>query len=203
MDSAEQLQPVAAPSGRAFRFMCLRCSSVLEARESQSGSPGRCPSCAALFTIPMLDPLTGLAAGGADPGQDGELPAPVHAYAAAGHNAPRIMRLEDDSLRIVCPRCEHQSPVSADNCEGCGMPFTMSGMGQTLGRAPGSMAALWMGVLAMFMGLCPLVGIIPGVIAIFLGISSFRKRGGSDAVAGIILGVLGCAISLVMLLVMS
>ena len=90
--------------GHRFQFRCLRCRSVLEARSSQSGQQARCPTCDASFAVPIIDAQTGLAASDADPGDDGELPTPMHAYAAAGDKAPRIIRKGDDTLAIGCSR---------------------------------------------------------------------------------------------------
>ena len=57
------------------------------------------------FTIPKVNVRTGLALTDADPGDDGQDPTPVHAYAAAGGNAPRIERTATDRSP---DRKEHQ-----------------------------------------------------------------------------------------------
>ncbi len=128
MRSVRRDNTMNAPAcGPTFRFRCLRCGSVLEARIAQVGERARCPSCDAVFVVPQVDPRTGLALGGADPGHDGQYPAPVHAYAAAGHAAPRIVRLPDDSLVIECPNCLHRTDIKANNCPACGRPFFPGG----------------------------------------------------------------------------
>jgi DNA-directed RNA polymerase subunit M/transcription elongation factor TFIIS len=127
---AERAQPE-----RAYCFRCLRCGSMLEAHAGQAGQAGRCPTCDAGFTIPEFDPRTGAAKGHADPGDDGENPTPMHAYAAAGQHAPKLVRRPDDTLVIECPRCERQSPVSSNNCPGCGLPFTLEGATQSASAA--------------------------------------------------------------------
>ena len=87
---------------------------------------GQCPTCGNNITIPILDRYGRLI----DPKtrqiikQD---PHPVHAYAAAGERAPRIQRQKDGKQVITCPRCNGLSPITANNCKGCGMPFTMEG----------------------------------------------------------------------------
>src|SRR5947209_11398302 len=40
---------------------------------------------------------------------------PVHAYAAAGERAPRILRRNDGTQNIQCPRCNSVSPITANN----------------------------------------------------------------------------------------
>lgn len=177
--------------------------SVLEALSSQCGQEARCPTCDAVFCIPNIDPASGLATGNADPGADGENPTPMHAYAAAGHKAPRILRKHDDTLVIECPRCSRQSPITSDNCPQCGLPFTLEGASAavTTHEPRSGHLPLVLGIIAVPLGLCAGVGIVPGVIAIILGLKVFledrtgRERGA--AIAGVVLGILASLISVV------
>jgi predicted RNA-binding Zn-ribbon protein involved in translation (DUF1610 family) len=193
--------------GRSFQFQCLRCGSVLEASSSQSGLNGKCPSCGALFLVPAMDERTGLAVGNADPGDDGELPAPVHAYAAAGQYAPRIVREVDDATVIECPRCGKHSSITADNCRTCGLPFTLDGVAWRSPTAAGGLAqmAAAIGVLAIPASLCGgLVGIILGVTAILMGIYAVQPRAakgwGSAAEWAVMLGLIACGMGAALLL---
>jgi predicted RNA-binding Zn-ribbon protein involved in translation (DUF1610 family) len=190
--------PTRPPPGRLFQFQCLRCGSVLEARSSQAGRQGKCPSCAAIFTVPELDPRTGLARTNADPGEDGENPAPVHAYAAAGTMAPQILRREDERLSIRCPRCQTDSEISANACPKCGLPFTMEGM--TFRPMTASTPLGWttatLGIVAILLSCTP-AGIVPAVIAIGCGLYSWSDRslsGASGVKLGLVLGIIAAMI---------
>ena len=168
----------------------------------QAGREGRCPSCAAVFVVPELDPRTGLAVTNADPGEDGENPAPVHAYAAAGAMAPRLERKQDDSLVIHCPRCKKESPIRANSCPQCGLPFTMEGMTYhpaTAGARSGS-GALALGLIALPLGLCGGIGIVPALIAIILGLSAVENKRGQGITAahiGVALGIVSALLALI------
>ena len=113
-------------SGKRYGFLWGYCSSRLEATESMAAQEGECPTCGNQITIPILDRHDRLI----DPKtrqiikQD---PHPVHAYAAAGDRAPKIIRAKEGKQYIVCPRCAATSPITANNCKSCGMPFTMEG----------------------------------------------------------------------------
>ncbi|HEY7116174.1 MAG TPA: hypothetical protein VH475_06295, partial [Tepidisphaeraceae bacterium] len=95
--------------GRRYGFNCGYCSSRLEATEAMGAQEGQCPTCGNNITIPILDRYGRLI----DPKtrqiikQD---PHPVHAYAAAGERAPKIIRQKDQKQIIVCPRCNGASP---------------------------------------------------------------------------------------------
>lgn len=190
---------------RALRFRCLRCASVLEASAAQSGREARCPSCDAVFTVPAIDPQTGLAINHADPGDDGELPAPVHAYAAAGHAAPRLVRLPDDTLVIECPNCLRQADIRADGCPGCGRPFTLEGASQVARTSLGEQGheALVVAILALPLSFCGGFGIVPGLLAVGLGLRRlFRARAGDGStsqVVAVVLGLAACMISILLL----
>jgi hypothetical protein len=187
--------------GPSFRFRCLRCASVLEARASQSGREGRCPSCDAMFTIPQVDPETGLAAGNADPGEDGELPAPVHAYAAAGHAAPRIIRMPDDNLVIECPSCQRQSPITANGCPQCGRPFTLEGALQRVdvSQSAAGTQALSLAVVAILLSFFGGIGMVPGIAALVVALRDLaggrEKASRRNSVIGFVLALVGCVIS--------
>lgn len=137
----------------------------------------------------------------ADPGDDGQNPTPVHAYAAAGEKAPGIVRREDDSLFIRCPRCERENPITADNCRDCGLPFTLEGAEFSVGTAQSSGVdtALILGAVAVPLSMCGGIGFIPGVLAIVMGWHSQNQRETSRhraGWAGVILGLIACTISL-------
>lgn len=195
---AEPPAPAAsAGDGRLFHFQCLRCGSILEARSTQSGQPGKCPTCAAVFVVPEMDPRTGLARSDADPGEDGENPAPVHAYAAAGAMAPRLVRHEDDSLAIECPRCGRESAVTENNCPHCGLPFTMEGVSATAVATASGLAhpALALGIAGLLFNACLGLGAALGLIAIIAGVLALNQRHARNktvAVAGIVLGAIDC-----------
>lgn len=200
---------VAAPKGaeaanfRRLRFACQRCASSLEALASQSGQPGRCPTCGAVFVVPAVDPQTGHADGVAAVPDDGQLPTPVHAYATAGRSAPRIVRRADGTQVIVCPRCRREMPVDADACTGCGQPFTIEGASQPAGAVEPldnnlAVAALTVGVLGVLSFCAPVLA----PVAIGLGVAGIRRAtrlgplgtGYSMALAGIILGLVAIAL---------
>ncbi|HEY2587660.1 MAG TPA: DUF4190 domain-containing protein [Tepidisphaeraceae bacterium] len=182
--------------GKRYGFNCGYCSSRLEATEAMGGQEGQCPTCGNNITIPILDRYGRLI----DPKtrqiikQD---PHPVHAYAAAGERAPAIMRAKDGKQSIRCPRCSAISPITANNCKSCGMPFTMEG---TTIEATGSnngfcVASLVLGII----GLIPCTFLIAALLAIIFGVIGYNqvsKAGGEGggkgmAIAGIILGVIG------------
>ena len=168
------------------------------------GQPGQCPTCNATFTVPQMDPRTGLTISHADPGDDGENPTPVHAYAAAGEKAPRIIRLEDDSAVIECPRCERQSPIRSDSCLSCGLPFTMEGMNPSVCTRAGSKAstAVIFALIALPLSFYGGIGIVPGAIACLLGFRSQTGEGTSDrvqAILAILLGGFACVLSATLL----
>ena len=195
----------APASGLTFRFRCLRCASVLEAPVAQAGGQARCPSCDAVFVVPQVDPMTGLALGGADPGDDGQYPAPVHAYAAAGHAAPQIVRLPDDSLVIECPNCRQQTDIKANNCPACGRPFTLEGSATSPDARSSATNVLVLGMISLPLLLLCGVGAIVGLIAVISGLQTIRQQPGDrrnrEAIAGIILGALSCLIGLGVVLV--
>jgi hypothetical protein len=192
--------------GKRFGFNCGYCSSRLEATEAMCSQEGQCPTCGNSIIIPILDrygrlidPMTGKIIK-----QD---PHPVHAYAAAGERAPKIVRHPDGSQSIQCTKCHSYSSISSNNCKSCGMPFTMEGT--TLEAAGSSngfcVASLVLGIIGIFAA----CAIIPSVLAIVFGIigymqisknSSGEGGGGKGmAIAGIICGAIGGFLGLIIL----
>ena len=188
-----------AAAGRRFGFNCGYCSSRLEANESMSGQEGQCPTCGNAIVIPILDRYGRLI----DP-MTGKIikpdPHPVHAYAAAGERAPRILRSDDNRQHIMCPRCQALSPIAANNCKSCGMPFTMEGTTlEASGTSNGfCVASLVLGII----GIPAFCAVVPGILAIIFGIIGYNQvtksgaEGGGKgmAIAGIICGAVGTAI---------
>ncbi|HEV2296189.1 MAG TPA: DUF4190 domain-containing protein [Tepidisphaeraceae bacterium] len=186
-------RPVAG--GKRFGFNCGYCSSRLEANEGMAAQEGQCPTCGNNITIPILDRYGRLI----DP-KSGQIikqdPHPVHAYAAAGERAPRILRSEGNQ-QILCPRCQALSPITANNCKSCGMPFTMEGTTlEASGTSNGfCVASLVLGII----GLPAACAVIPSVLAIVFGIIGYNQvsrtgmEGGGKgmAIAGIVCGVIG------------
>ena len=182
--------------GKRYGFNCGYCSSRLEATEAMGAQEGQCPTCGNNITIPILDRYGRLI----DPKtrqiikQD---PHPVHAYAAAGERAPGIIRSQDGKHSIRCPRCSSVSPITANNCKSCGMPFTMEG---TTLEATGTnngfcVAGLVLGII----GLIPCTFALPSALALVFGIIGYRQvtkdgntgGGRGMAIAGIIMGGIG------------
>lgn len=198
--AASQAAPAQFPGmragGKRYGFNCGYCSSRLEATEAMGAQEGQCPTCGNNITIPILDRYGRLI----DPKtrqiikQD---PHPVHAYAAAGERAPAIVRAKDGKQSIRCPRCSAVSPITANNCKSCGMPFTMEG---TTIEATGTnngfcVASLVLGIISLI----PCTFGITNVLAIIFGIVGYNQvtKGGGEgggkgmAIAGIILGAVG------------
>src|SRR5436190_6022918 len=95
--------------GKRYGFNCGYCSSRLEATESMAAQEGQCPTCGNNIVIPILDRYGRLI----DPRTNQIIkqdPHPVHAYAAAGDRAPKILLPPDASQVIQCPRCATMSP---------------------------------------------------------------------------------------------
>jgi hypothetical protein len=126
----------------------------------------------------------------------------MHAYAASGHQAPRIHRLPDGALEIECPRCGRRCAITANNCSACGVPFTIEGVPtarSVRGDAFGT-AALVLGILGV--PLCVLF--VPSGLAVIFGLLSwFRQpthRPSGIALAGLILGVLALGLGILFVL---
>ncbi len=189
-------------TGRRYGFNCAHCSSRLEATESMAAQEGQCPTCGNMITIPILDRYGRLI----DPKTREVIklpPHPVHAYAAAGDRAPRILRQPDGRQVILCPRCQAQSPIGANNCRACGMPFTMEG---TTVEASGAsngfcVAALVLGIVgipAACTVVLPLLAIVFGGIGYAQVSRADGARAGKGlAIAGIVCGLIGCLLGLI------
>ncbi len=196
--------PPSAPQAR-FHFHCPLCNSVLEATTGLSGRPGTCPSCATVLSIPELDRRSGQVGQIRILRGDPQDPTPVHAYAAAGGRAPKIVRDEDDRPAIVCPRCETKSPADVDRCDGCGLPFTLEGVsyesveGTANGYAVLSLVMALIGLPCFALAVPQFLAVVFGVTAVAQISRSPHRRGLGMAVAGLIIG----SLSLVFLLLTS
>lgn len=182
------------PIGRPFSFMCAQCSSRLEAHAGMVGQRGQCPTCGVEFTIPA--PFgKGFRVGGTEP--ENEYAQPVHAYAAAGDKAPRILRGPDGKQAIECPRCKRLNEPNRNNCSLCAMPFTLEGAeggsapSQGNGLATASLVLGIVGVPGSFI-------LVPSLLALVFGFLSLRGQtaeGGSpgrgSSIAGTVLGAIG------------
>jgi DNA-directed RNA polymerase subunit RPC12/RpoP len=187
--------------GRRYGFNCGDCSSRLEATEAMAAQDGQCPTCGNNITIPILDRYGRLI----DPKTNQIIkqdPHPVHAYAAAGERAPSIVRHTDGKQTIVCPRCSSASPISANNCKACGMPFTMEGTtleaaGSSNGFCVASLVLGIIGLPAACTFITPLLAVIFGIIG-FNQVTKTGSEGGGKgmAIAGMICGGIGCALAL-------
>jgi ribosomal protein L40E len=186
--------------GKRYGFNCAYCSSRLEATESMAAQDGQCPTCGNNITIPILDRYGRLI----DPKtrqiikQD---PHPVHAYAAAGERAPKILRQGNDKQLIQCPRCSAMSPITANNCKGCGMPFTMEGTtleasGTSNGFCVASLVLGIIGIPAACTFVTPLLAVIFGIIGYNQVTKAGVEGGGKGmAIAGITCGIAGCLLA--------
>jgi hypothetical protein len=182
-----------------FNFQCPCCSSMLESHVGLSGQHARCPTCNARLVVPRLDHQTGVAQTAdllEDKQQD---PTPMHAYAASGHLAPRIIRGEDDTLAIQCPRCRAHTDINADACPSCGVPFTTDGMVVKPLASGGETLAGWS--FACGIAAVPLFALyLPAALAVLLGLISWFRRAAPAppgyATAGMVLGTLALAIAL-------
>lgn len=191
----------AAGGGRRYGFNCQYCSSRLEANTAMAGQEGHCPTCGNTIVIPILDrygrlidPMTGNVIK-----QD---PHPVHAYAAAGERAPRILRDDAGAQFIACPRCGTTNTIGANNCKNCGMPFTMEGT--TLEAAGSSNGFATASLVLGIIGLPAFCAIIPSLLAIIFGAIALQQTGreGSSgggrglAIAGLLCGIAGIVMAL-------
>ena len=196
--AVDAMSGTAAP-GRRYGFNCQYCSSRLEANSRVAGQEGQCPTCSNTIVIPILDrsgrlidPMTGKVIK--------QAPHPVHAYAAAGDRAPLIERGDDGHQYIRCPRCKTSSPIEANNCRNCGMPFTMEGTTlEAVGGGGGGMAtaSLVLGIV----GLPTFCTVLVPLLAVVFGLLALRQTdagGRGMAIAGIICGSIGLFMSLAM-----
>ncbi|NQU75908.1 MAG: DUF4190 domain-containing protein [Planctomycetes bacterium] len=181
------------PLGRIFSFRCSQCNSPLEAYTGLIGRQVQCPTCAVQFEVPPPDGRI-KRAGGTE--LQTEYAQPVHAYAAAGDNAPKIVRLLDGRQAIRCPRCKAVNSVDANSCRTCAAPFTLEGAAESAsaGRISGlGIASLVLGII----GLLTFFVFIPSVLAVVFGALGLREKKPGEAsswrlaIAGLILGVLG------------
>jgi hypothetical protein len=192
--------PPTAPAlrGRRYGFPCPYCSSRLEATESMASQAGTCPTCGNSILIPYLDSRGRLI----DPTTHQIIkpdPHPVHAYAAAGHRAPTIID-KDGQPMIECPRCKTPSPIAANNCRQCHLPFTMEGTAADAASFGDgwAVASLVLGLIGVLLICFP----IPAILAICFGIVAIRRSnqntGGQGrrtmAWIGIALGCIGVVI---------
>lgn len=175
-----------------FNFPCPRCGSVLEAHTGMCGHHGRCPTCAARFIVPWLKRRSRLPERAQLLDDESETPVPLHAYAAEGVAAPKIVEMPGGVQAIECPQCRQRNPVDADACAGCRAPFTMDAavtMG-TLRSDTRSAATLALGVVGLL--LFPLV--VPSLLAVWIGARNLMDpegaRGQLSSTIGVALGVI-------------
>jgi hypothetical protein len=182
--------------GKRYGFNCPFCSSRLEANETMAAQEGQCPTCGSSITIPIMDRSGRLI----DPKTKKVIkpdPHPVHAYAAAGARAPQIRRSEAGHPIILCSKCGAGSPVTANNCRSCGMPFTMEGTRiSEIGTKNGfCVASLVLGII----GIIAFYFIVPALLAVIFGATGYVQSnrpeadssGKNLAIAGMICGTVG------------
>lgn len=172
---AVRADPPSMDARQFFYFGCARCGTLLEAHTGMCGHGGACPTCGARLCIPHLDergqPLPAAL-------RDDEpiAPTPLHAYAASGAHAPRIVSGDDGERLIECPRCRGLNALEADACAACGAPFTMEAAvtSDRIQRDGLSTASLACGIIAV-----PLFALfLPALLALGCWVAAVTRSEG-------------------------
>lgn len=179
-----------------FHFQCVRCGVLLEGISQLCGKQGRCPTCGVVFIVPGVNLRTGAVTDPPAILRDDQLPTPLHAYAASGELAPKLIRIEDGEHVIECPRCRRRSQVDANVCNACGAPFTLEGAASTADFKPSHSNLLARAALGVGLASIPTFQFpILGVIAIGMGWAAMirfkhrvSRRERNAAIAGTICG---------------
>jgi len=155
---------------RVFNFPCPRCGSLLQAHTGMIRQSATCPTCGARFVVPAVRGRRGMPEPAPLLEAPPDAPTPLHAYAASGEQAPRLIRRADGTMAIECPRCRAFNPVDADECRECATPFTMDTAStlEDVQSEQRSLAALTLGFVALL--LFPLL--VPGLVALGLGFAT-------------------------------
>ncbi len=193
-DRPVRAEPPRLGAKQSFAFACPGCGSMLEAHTGLIGLEATCPTCAARLEVPSLRWRSGKPRRAKLLERPSETPAPVHAYGAAGHDAPEIVNLDGGGQAIRCPGCGGLCSIEADACPACDTPFTMQAAATVGGQRRENLASwsLTLGLLALLA--FPFV--IPGLAALWFGTWSLMTgSSGKRTTVGIAGAVLG-AISL-------
>jgi len=187
---------------RNFNFPCGRCGTLLETSTGLSDQPGQCPTCGVHLIVPRLDPYTGRPLPAQILDTELQAPTPLHAYAASGTDAPKIVKRADGALAIRCPRCNANNAIDANACAACGSPFTLEAAATVTGiRYDGrALAAIIVAVIALLLSFTPLA-VLPAAISIVLGLLAVRDALGANRRP--ILAIVALALDIIALGIMT
>ncbi len=178
---------------RLFNFPCPRCQVLLEAHTGMCGYSAHCPSCAARFVVPVLRGRRGHPPPAQLLDDADAAPSPVHAFAASGSQAPKLVRRPDGTSTIECPRCRTSNAVDSDRCSKCSTPFTMDSA-ESLDTIRGERRALGALVLGG-VGLVLFPIVVPSALATLWGALNLLdpnvRRADLRSIAGLAMGVVG------------
>jgi predicted RNA-binding Zn-ribbon protein involved in translation (DUF1610 family) len=203
-----------------INMSCPSCGKTLSAPDAAAGKKAKCPACSQVMIVPGVGTGTEMSSSPPD-----DHPAADHASTAPaagsgtnwlddlGAQAPAQQGADADARR-PCPECGEMIATNAVKCRFCGAIFdprlafaARSSAGTSYnGQAVASMV---LGILA-FPGLCVFTfpGIIMGVMAIIFGgmaLSGMGKsrntQGKGMAIAGLVLGIVVVALTVVSVIV--
>jgi phage FluMu protein Com len=184
-----------------IEFRCGNCNSLLRTSDDKAGLRAKCPNCGTEVTTPSPQP-----APVAEDFEEYEEPDEFSRYFGGGPSTyvkPKP-RNEFSERRVPCPMCGEQIAAAARRCRHCGETIGGPPARPTPGYAPtagSSVASLVLGIVGLLTFCFWFVGPPCSVLAIGLAVVGIRAartgqyRGEGMAVAGLILGILGAALS--------
>lgn len=200
----------------AIEFRCHNCQSLLRAGDDKAGRRAKCPHCGTTVQTPGRQPPP---AADFDPYEEAEdydggsdSPSdPFTQHFGGGTRSPYVERQvsRQPTGTTTCPMCGEPIPVGAPRCRWCGELFNKSvrpsarqGFVRTSGNAT---ASLILGIFSVVTFWLCYSGLPCSILAIALGIVGLNQtksgefEGQGQAMAGLILGIVGLVLNVAVL----